>query len=383
MSNFDDYRDCKAKITFNKVKKKRRGKIVVITVFCLFIASLGGVITAFVMIQSEENENYYIQGDDNIDSDVEMNKTDLELYATTERVSKSVVSVIKIVTDDKCTMESNVGVGIVAENGEYIITNYYGIEDASSVKVKLYNDVVQNVSIIGFDSVYNIAMLKVEGEPLTPIIIAKNSTKIEDGDRVISVGNPLGKSFDENIEVTTMINTRENIVFKNKITKVSESLKMLKTSNKQKQINTGAALCNFDGELIGVNNTSMYYNDVFLDNSLYISIEDLEPIIDGILDKQDSLINQMGVYGEEAVSQREDGIEGVYVKEVTRNGIAYEAGIRPTDIIVKVNNLSVRTVSEINSIVSNFNSGDTIEYAVFKNGKYNYFNIKITEQIQK
>ncbi len=382
MSNFDDYRGCKAKITFNKVKKKRRGKLVVITIFCLFIASIGGIITAIIICQKEKNENYYIQGDDNSRDDVKISENDSEIQSATKKVAESVVSVIKINTNDECTKESNVGVGIVVKNGEYIITNYHGIEDASSIKIKLYNDIVQNVSTIGFDSVYNIAMLKVEGETLTPITIAKNSASIKEGDRVISVGNPIGKAFNENIEVTTVLNTRENIVFKNRDTKVSESLKMLKTSIKPKYINDGAALCNLDGEFIGVNNIVAYRNDV-LENSLYISAEDLQPIIDGILDKQDSLINHIGVYGEEAVSQRKDGVGGVYVKEVTRKGIAYEAGIRPTDIIVKVNNTNITTVEEINSIVSNFKSGDTIKYTVFKNGEYIDFDIKITEQVKK
>ncbi|WP_346937142.1 S1C family serine protease [Clostridium sp.] len=377
MSNFnDEYKDVKARITFNKIKKKRRGKIVVITIFCLFIASLGGAVTALVM--NTEKENYYVQGNDD-DKDTEVNTTNSKFQSAAERVSQSVVSVIKVITDDKCTKETNVGVGIVIENGQYVITSYLGIEDATSVKVKLHNDIVYNASIVGFDSIYDIAMIKINGESLKPMTIAKNSTKVEKGDKVISVGNPLGKSFNENIEVSTVLNTRENIVFKNRETKVSESLRMIKTSVVPKFINTGAALCNLDGELIGVNNTSMTYHNEFLKNSFYISAEDLEPIAYGILDKQDSLINHMGVYGEEAISQSENGIDGVYAKEVTRNGLAYEAGIRPTDIIVEVNGVKVNTVSDINSIMSKFKNGDTIKYTVFKNGDYVDFEIKIPE----
>ncbi|WP_346928975.1 S1C family serine protease [Clostridium sp.] len=377
MSNFnDEYKDVKARITFNKIKKKRRGKIVVITIFCLFIASLGGAVTALVM--NTEKENYYVQGNDD-DKDTEVNTTNSKFQSAAERVSQSVVSVIKVITDDKCTKETNVGVGVVIENGQYIITSYSGIEDATSVKVKLHNDIVYNASIVGFDSIYDIAMIKINGESLKPMTIAKNSTKVEKGDKVISVGNPLGKSFNENIEISTVLNTRENIVFKNRETKVSESLRMIKTSVVPKFINTGAALCNLDGELIGVNNTSMTYHNEFLKNSFYISAEDLEPIAYGILDKQDSLINHMGVYGEEAISQSENGIDGVYAKEVTRNGLAYEAGIRPTDIIVEVNGVKVNTVNEINSIMSKFKNGDTIKYTVFKNGDYVDFEIKIPE----
>lgn len=375
MSNFnDDYKDVKAKITFNKIKKRRKGKIVAITIFCLFVASLGGAVTALVV--NTENENYYVQGNN---KDEEVNTTNSKLQSAAHKAAQSVVSVIKVIADDKCIKETNVGVGVVIENGQYVITSYLGIEDATSVKVKLHNDIVYNASIIGFDSIYDIAMIKINGEALQPMTIAKNSTKVEKGDRVISVGNPLGKSFNENIEVSTVLNTRENIVFKNRETKVAESLRMIKTSVIPKFINTGAALCNLDGELIGVNNTTMTYHNEFLKNSFYISAEDLEPITYGILDKQDSLINHMGVYGEEAISQSENGIDGVYAKEVTRNGLAYEVGIRPTDIIVEVNGMKVNTVSDINSIMSRFKSGETIKYKVFKNGDYVDFKIKISE----
>ncbi len=375
MSNFnDDYKDVKAKITFNKIKKRRKGKIVAITIFCLFVASLGGAVTALVV--NTENENYYVQGNN---KDAEVNTTNSKLQSAAHKAAQSVVSVIKVIADDKYIKETNVGVGVVIENGQYVITSYLGIEDATSVKVKLHNDIVYNASIIGFDSIYDIAMIKINGEALQPMTIAKNSTKVEKGDRVISVGNPLGKSFNENIEVSTVLNTRENIVFKNRETKVAESLRMIKTSVIPKFINTGAALCNLDGELIGVNNTTMTYHNEFLKNSFYISAEDLEPITYGILDKQDSLINHMGVYGEEAISQSENGIDGVYAKEVTRNGLAYEVGIRPTDIIVEVNGVKVNTVSDINSIMSRFKSGETIKYKVFKNGDYVDFKIKISE----
>lgn len=377
MSNFnDDQRDVKARITFNKIKKRRKGKIVAITIFCLFVASLGGAVTALVI--NTENENYYVQGN-NDNKDAEVNTTNSKLQSAAQKAAQSVVSIIKVIADDKCTKETNVGVGIVIENGQYVITSYLGIEDATSVKVKLHNDIVYNASIIGFDSIYDIAMIKINGEALKPMTIAKNSTKVEKGDRVISVGNPLGKSFNENIEVSTVLNTRENVVFKNRETKVAESLRMIKTSVIPKFINTGAALCNLDGELIGVNNTTMTYHNEFLKNSFYISSEDLEPITYGILDKQDSLINHMGVYGEEAISQSEDGIDGVYAKEVTRNGLAYEVGIRPTDIIVEVNGIKVNTVSDINSIMSKFKNGETIKYKVFKNGDYIDFKIKISE----
>lgn len=384
MSNFEgDYKDPRAKITFNKIKKKRRGKFVLITIFCLFIASLAGAATAIVITHAEKSKRYYIEKDEVKGEVAEVKTSNSQLQSAVKQTSKSVVSVIKVIDDEVCITESNVGVGIVVEDGSYVITSYYGIRDATSIKLKLYNDKVFNASLIGFDSIYDIAMLKIDGEVLTPMELAVNATTVKEGDKVISVGNPLGSSFNERIEVSTIIDTREKVVFKNRDTKTSESLKMLKTNVVPKYINTGAALCNLDGELIGMNNTTMSYHNEFLKNSFYISAEDLEPIIDRILDKQDSLIMHMGVYGEEAISQKEDGIEGVYAKEVTRNGIAYDAGIRPTDIIVEVNDIKVSRVSDINSIINDFNTGEIIEYIVYKNGEYVNYKIKIPEEKNK
>ncbi|MEG0132878.1 MAG: S1C family serine protease [Clostridium sp.] len=376
MSNFnDDYKDARARITFNKIKKRRSGKIILITIVCLFIASSSGVAAALVMMKADLSKEYYLQDDDENISNT--NKT--QIQSVVKKVSESVVSVIKIINDGTGTKESNIGVGIVVDNGEYIVTSYSGIRDASSVKIKLYDDAVYNVNMVGFDSVYDVAMLKIEGQTLVPINVIDNKSKIKTGDKVISIGNPIGNSFNESIEGGMIINTRESIVFKNPEAKASESLKMIKTNVKPKYINTGAALFNLEGELIGVNNRAMAYHSEFSKNSFYMAVEDLYNITNGILDKQDSLLNYMGVYGEEAVSPRENGVEGVYAKEVTRNGIAYEAGIRPTDIIVEVNDVKVNSVSDINSIMDEFKSGDTIKCMVFKNGVYVNLDIKISD----
>ena len=91
------------------------------------------------------------------------------------------------------------------------------------------------------------------------------------------------------------------------------------------------------------------------------------------------MITYLGIYGEAAVSQQEDGIEGVYTKEVIKNGLAYEAGIRPTDIITEVNSISVSSVNDINAVLSALDEGAEVDFTVYKNGIYTDFNIKIPE----
>ena len=382
MSNFnDDSKDSRANITFNQIKKKRKGAFVLFTIICLFMASLGGAFTAMVMSNIDNDGNYYFNNDDSGDGLI-TRESSSKLQEVAERTIKSVVSVINVISSEDYTKETNVGVGIVLDSDGHIITSHYNLINASRIKVKSYNDVVYEAQLIGFDSVYDIAMLKVENSNLTPMDMDETPTDLKPGDKVISVGNPLGKSYNGSIEVGTVLSTKESIMFRSSQSKISELLKMIKTTVIPKYINTSAALCNMEGELIGVNNTTMTYHNDYLKNSFYISVEDLNQITDNILDKQDSMIFYMGIYGEAAVSQQENGIEGVYAKEVIKNGIAYQAGIRPTDIITEVNGNSVSCVNDINSILSELKVGSEVVLKVYKNGVYSSFRIKIPEGIK-
>lgn len=379
MSNFnDDYKDSRANITFNQIKKKRRGKFVVFTVVCLFMASLGSVLTAIIINNFHDDKNYYFNQSNN-SGEVITKENSAKLQDSALKVSKSVVSVINVIGNEESTREINVGVGVVVDGDGYIITSYYSLVNATSIKVKAYNDIIYSATLIGFDSVYDIAMLKVENSNLKPIIFAKSPIEVKNGDKIMSVGNPLGKSYNGSVEIGTVMNTRENIIFRNSQSKMSELIKMVKTSVAPKYINTGAALCNLSGELIGVNNTTMAYHNDYLKNSFYISVDDLDQITDAILDKQDSLLMYMGIYGEEAVSQQENGIEGVYAKEVTKSGLAYEAGIRPTDIITEINGMSVNCVKDINDVLGQQKVGDIVNFTVYKNETYSEFKIKIPD----
>lgn len=77
------------------------------------------------------------------------------------------------------------------------------------------------------------------------------------------------------------------------------------------------------------------------------------------------------------MSKTEDGVEGIYAKDVTKNGIGYDIGIRPTDIIVKLNGVEITTVNEINSKIKQMDNGEKLTITVFKNGKYLNYDIFI------
>lgn len=379
MSNFDDERKMsKANIKFNQINRRRKGTFAIFTIICLFMASLGGMFTILVMKSNAQNEEYYFNSEEIGEFELSEEKSE-ELQDVAIKTIKSVVSIINVINNQNYTKEVNVGVGIVLDSRGYVICNYSNLVNGTSIKVKSYNDTVYEASLIGFDTVYDIAMLEVENNNLVPITIAKSPINLNNGDKIVSVGNPIGKAYNEIFEVGTILSDNETIMFRSSQSKVSELLKMIKTTIPPKYINTGAALCNTKGELIGVNNTNMVYHSDYLKNSFYISVEDLKQITENILDKQDSMITYMGIYGEAAVSQQKNGIQGVYTKEVTKNGLAYEAGIRPTDIITQVNGMPVSGVGEINDILNQLKVGTNVEFTIYKNGVYSIFTVKIPE----
>lgn len=378
MSNFNDNRkESRANITFNQIKRRRRGTFVVFTILCLFMVSLGGAFTAMIMSSSDDG-NYYFNHNETGDGVITQESSG-KLREVAAKTARSVVSIINVISNSNYTKEVNVGVGIVLDSRGYIISSYNNLINASRIKVKSYTDVVYDAELVGFDAAYDIAMLKVENSDLTPMPMAESPINLKAGDKVISVGNPLGKSYNGSIEVGTVLSTKESIMFRNSQSKVAELIRMIKTTVTPKYINTSAALCNMSGELIGINNTTMAYHNDYLKNSFYISVEDLNQITENILDKQDSMITYMGIYGEAAVSHQENGIEGVYTKEVIKNGLAYEAGIRPTYIITEVNNIAVSNVKDINDILDTLESGSEVDFTVYKSGIYTNFNIKIPE----
>ena len=378
MSNFNDNRkESRANITFNQIKRRRRGTFVVFTILCLFMVSLGGAFTAMIMSSSDDG-NYYFNHNETGDGVITQESSG-KLREVAAKTARSVVSIINVISNSNYTKEVNVGVGIVLDSRGYIISSYNNLVNASRIKVKSYTDVVYDAELVGFDAAYDIAMLKVENSDLTPMPMAESPINLKAGDKVISVGNPLGKSYNGSIEVGTVLSTKESIMFRNSQSKVAELIRMIKTTVTPKYINTSAALCNMSGELIGINNTTMAYHNDYLKNSFYISVEDLNQITENILDKQDSMITYMGIYGEAAVSHQENGIEGVYTKEVIKNGLAYEAGIRPTYIITEVNNIAVSNVKDINDILDTLESGSEVDFTVYKSGIYTNFNIKIPE----
>ncbi|WP_291571011.1 S1C family serine protease [Clostridium sp. UBA4548] len=364
--------DYSGKIKFNKKKKNYKKRFIAFTIVYLVVASVSGVCTAFILNSTTVSKNRAANEEDtvsNLTNEVNYNEIG-------SKVAKSVVSIVKVIGDSERVMEIDSGSGVVFKEGGYIVTNYHVVDDAKAIKIKLYNDLVYEASIIGVNTTYDLAVIKIETESVPPIKLG-SAVGLEHGNQVLSVGNPVGRAFNENIKNGSVISVSEPLITVDKNTGVHSALNIIQTNIAPSSINSGSALCNTKGELIGINSIAMNHAKGTIKSSFYMTIEDAKQFINEILNGENLLRTVIGIHAEEAIPESKEGVQGVYVKEVIRNSEAYIAGLQPTDIIMEFNGEKIKYIKDMNRAIKKVTSEEIVKCKVFNNGQYKILDIKI------
>jgi serine protease Do len=362
---------CEGKIKFNRKKKNNKNRFIAFTLIYILVTSISGVCIAVIL-----NNNNVIKSENPSLEETSRMQENNEYADIMMKLSKSVVSIIKVVGDSSHSLEVDSGSGIILKEDGYILTNYHVIEGAKVLKVKLHNDTVYVGSIIGINNTYDLAIIKIEEENL-PAVKVGSSVGLEYGKKVLSIGNPMGKAFDENKKVGMVMGVSEPIITIDRTTGVHSALNVIKTNLIPSSINSGGALFDTKGELVGINSISMNHAKGTIKSSFHMTIEDAKPIISELLNGENALRTILGVYAEEAVPETKEGIQGVYIKEVIRDSISYEAGLRPTDIILEFNGVKIKYIKDMNEAIEAIKAPQTIKCKVFKNGEYKILDIVI------
>lgn len=284
------------------------------------------------------------------------------------------------------------GSGVIISEDGYIITNnhvinaessstYYQITEATSIRVHLYgddDDVQYEATVVGSDSTSDLAVLKIEpAETLTAITIG-DSDNLRVGEFVMAVGNPLG--LDSSVTTGIISALNREVTDSEGNTYIT-----IQTDAAINSGNSGGALVNSKGELIGINSLK-------LSNS-----SSSETTIEGIgfaipVNSSMDIINQLIEYGTvirpyigitgssltEALAERYNYPVGVYVESVLDDGPA-NGVLEVGDVITEVESESVTSVDEINRIKNTYSVGDTISLTVYRDGDYITVEITLVE----
>jgi len=253
---------------------------------------------------------------------------------------------------EKNTFEQGNTTGIVFDKKGYILTNYTKIKNMEKIYIKLPAVAKKPIEgkIIGVEESTDIAIIKVESEGLTPIKIYEDD-EIKEGYRVIAAGNAVSDDFIGMVTDGIITSFNETITVKHEM----GVYKVIQTNAIINNQNIGGALCNLKGELVGFNSNTLGEKD---DTSLYYTLE--AKGVKRICEYLISLTDILGINGGNVINDKKTGVQGVYIENIKPEGSAAKAGMLPTDIIIGIDDLVIKTPEEIYYAIKNKKSGDAI-----------------------
>ncbi|MBK8955745.1 MAG: trypsin-like peptidase domain-containing protein [Saprospiraceae bacterium] len=270
------------------------------------------------------------------------------------------------------------GSGVIISPDGYIVTNNHVVENAQYIRVLLNDNREYQASLVGTDPTTDIALLKVEDSDL-PYLEFGNSDSSLVGEWVLAVGNPL--RLQSTVTAGIISAKARNINILNNQQYRIESF--IQTDAAVNPGNSGGALVNTSGKLIGINTAILSQTGRYEGYSFSIPSNLVQKVV---LDLKDFGTVQRGLLGvviEEVNSERAklyglSSIKGVFISNTTKNGAADLAGLKPEDIIISINNRAIKTVPELQEIIGRLRPGSKIKIEYWRNAK-NY----LTEAVLK
>lgn len=268
------------------------------------------------------------------------------------------------------------GSGIIISEDGYIVTNnhvvdtsssssysYYNVSEAKSVKVKLYDDdTVYDAKIVGKDAKTDLAVLKIDAQNLKPAEFA-NSNEIQIGEFVMAVGNPLGL---ENSITDGIISAIDREVSSSDGTVYT----CIQTNAAINSGNSGGALVNSEGKVIGINTLKLSGSDIE-GIGFAIPINSTLDIIDELIDHNKVLRPYIGISTidlDESTAKKNNLVVGIYIKAIENFSAAEKAGLKAGDVIIKANGNSISTYDELEKVKNSLKIGDELTLTVNRNG---------------
>lgn len=270
------------------------------------------------------------------------------------------------------------GVIIDAKKG-YIVTNYHVINGAEKIRVQLHDGREYNAELIGGDKMSDVALLKLEKvSNLTAIRIA-DSDKLRVGDFTVAIGNPfgLGQTVTSGI-VSALGRSGLNIEnFEN----------FIQTDAAINSGNSGGALINLNGELIGINTAILGPSGGNIGIGFAIPSNMMKNLTDQILEFGEVKRGMLGVQGGEITSELADALgyqsnQGAFVSQVVPDSAADKAGLKAGDVIVSVNDKPIRTFSELRAKVATLGAGKEITLGIIRDGEEKSVKATLSGQIE-
>ena len=313
-----------------------------------------------------------------IDTSKEM--TPAEVYAANVNSTVGITTSVTTNFWGFHTTSAAAGSGFILTDDGYIITNHHVIENSDSITVSLYDGTTYEAELIGYDASNDIAVLKVEAEGLIPVVIG-DFENLNVGDSVIAIGNPLG-------ELTFSLTSGAVSALDREITlSNSVTMELIQTDCAINSGNSGGALFNLYGEVVGVTNAkySGSGGGASIDNiGFAIPINHVKDIIKSIIENGYITKPYIGVSVTDVSRETQSyGLpKGAAVRSIAEDGPAADTGLEESDIITAINGEEIDGSKALVDAVRNASAGDELVFKVYRKGESIERKVIVGEDVQ-
>lgn len=277
------------------------------------------------------------------------------------------------------------GSGVIISEDGYIVTNNHVVQNADELTVTLSNKKIYKAKVVGADPSYDLAVIKIEAAGL-PFLLYGNSDDVKIGQWVLAIGYPL------NLETTVtagIVSAKARSLGLNRDKSGAMGVEsFIQTDAAVNQGNSGGALINTEGKLIGINSAIASPTGSYAGYSYAIPVNIAKKVVDDLIKFGTVQRAFLGItYATDGVSEEQKKVQGlsdgngVYVTDVSKGGAAEAAGVKKGDFITKINGVTVTSSAEMVEQVSRYKPGDKVSISYERGGKENTSTVTLKNKV--
>ena len=272
------------------------------------------------------------------------------------------------------------GSGVIIRPDGYIVTNNHVVQNATKIEVTLNNNQTFEATVVGTDPATDVALIKIDAQAL-PTIEFGDSDQLRLGEWVLAIGSPLGETLSSTITAGIVSAKGRSMPSQDREFKIES---FIQTDAAVNPGNSGGALVNKAGQLVGINTAIVSTTGSFSGYSFAIPSNIVSKVVGDLIDFGSVKRAMLGIAGGTVTAELADKLkldkpEGVYVSEVVKGGAADKAGIKEEDVIVNIGGTPTHTMPELQAKVNSFHPGDKSTVTVLREGKTRDMQVEFTD----
>ncbi|MBO7077321.1 MAG: trypsin-like peptidase domain-containing protein [Bacteroidales bacterium] len=272
------------------------------------------------------------------------------------------------------------GSGVIIRPDGYIVTNNHVVSGATTIEVTLNNNKTYEATVIGADPVTDVALIKIDATDL-PVLQFADSDKLRLGEWVLAIGSPLGEELRSTITAGIVSAKGRSMPNTDGQFKIES---FIQTDAAVNPGNSGGALVNKEGELVGINTAIVSTTGSYSGYSFAVPSNIVKKVVSDLIDFGSVKRAMLGITGGTldgamAKELKVNVTEGVYLTDVQKGSAADKAGLKAGDVIVGVDDVKIVSMPELQAKINSFHPGEKATVKILRDGKTQSLPVTFTD----